>query len=135
MPTISQLVRKGRTSSVKKSGTPALVARSVKRGRKGKKCPQKRGVCTKVSVVQPKKPNSANRKVARVLLSNGMEITAYIPGVDHDLKEHSVVLVAGGRRKDLPGVGYIVVRGKLDATGVQNRKQGRSKYGAKRPKD
>lgn len=88
-----------------------------------------------VKVVKPKKPNSANRKVCRVLLSNGQEITAYIPGVDHELKEHSVVLVAGGRRKDLPGVGYIVIRGKLDATGVANRKQGRSRYGAKRPKE
>ena len=124
MPTINQLVRKPRKSPRKKTNVPAL---------KGN--PQQRGVCLNVKVVKPKKPNSANRKVARVLLSNGMEVTAYIPGVDHDLKEHSVVLVAGGRRKDLPGVGYIVVRGKLDATGVQGRKQGRSKYGAKRPKD
>ena len=123
MPTTNQLVRKPRKSPRKKSDVPAL-------GR----CPQKRGVCLNVKVVKPKKPNSANRKVCRVLLSNGEEITAYIPGVDHDLKEHSVVLVAGGKRKDLPGVGYIVVRGKLDATGVQNRMQGRSKYGAKRPK-
>ena len=123
MPTTNQLVRKPRKSPRKKSNVPAL-------GR----CPQKRGVCLNVKVVKPKKPNSANRKVCRVLLSNGEEITAYIPGVDHDLKEHSVVLVAGGKRKDLPGVGYIVVRGKLDATGVQNRMQGRSKYGAKRPK-
>lgn len=124
MPTINQLVRKPRKSPRKKTNVPALGG-----------CPQKRGVCLNVKVVKPKKPNSANRKVCRVLLSNGQEITAYIPGIDHDLKEHSVVLVAGGRRKDLPGVGYIVVRGKLDATGVQNRKQGRSRYGAKRPKD
>lgn len=124
MPTTNQLVRKPRKSPRKKTNVPALA-----------RCPQKRGVCLNVKVVKPKKPNSANRKVCRVLLSNGMEITAYIPGEDHDLKEHSVVLVAGGRRKDLPGVGYIVVRGKLDATGVQGRKQGRSRYGAKRPKD
>lgn len=124
MPTINQLVRKPRRSKKARPDTPALAG-----------CPQKRGVCLNVKVVKPKKPNSANRKVCRVLLSNKQEITAYIPGVDHDLKEHSVVLVAGGRRKDLPGVGYIVVRGKLDATGVQGRKQGRSRYGAKRPKD
>lgn len=123
MPTINQLVRKPRKTPRKKTNTPALGS-----------CPQKRGVCLSVKVVKPKKPNSANRKVCRVSLSNGQEVTAYIPGIDHDLKEHSVVLVAGGRRKDLPGVGYIVVRGKLDATGVQNRKQGRSRYGAKRPK-
>ena len=124
MPTTNQLVRKSRKAPRKKTKVPALAG-----------CPQRRGVCLNVKVVKPKKPNSANRKVARVLLSSGIEITAYIPGIDHDLKEHSVVLVAGGRRKDLPGVGYIVVRGKLDATGVQGRKQGRSKYGAKRPKD
>lgn len=124
MPTTNQLVRKPRRRPIKKTSVPAL-----------KGSPQRRGVCLKVSVTKPKKPNSANRKIARVLLSNGMEITAYIPGVDHDLKEHSVVLVAGGRRKDLPGVGYTVVRGKLDATGVQGRKQGRSRYGTKRPKD
>ncbi len=123
MPTTNQLVRKPRKAPKKKTKVPALVG-----------CPQRRGVCLNVKVVKPKKPNSANRKVCRVLLSSGIEITAYIPGIDHDLKEHSVVLVAGGRRKDLPGVGYIVVRGKLDATGVQGRKQGRSKYGAKRPK-
>ena len=124
MPTTNQLVRKPRKSVRKKTNVPALDG-----------CPQRRGVCLVVKVVKPKKPNSANRKVCRVLLSNGYEITAYIPGVDHDLKEHSIVTVRGGRRKDLPGVGYIVVRGKLDATGVQNRKQGRSHYGAKRPKD
>ena len=124
MPTTNQLIRRPRRRPVRKSNVPAL-----------KGSPQRRGVCLKVSVTKPKKPNSANRKIARVLLSNGMEITAYIPGMDHDLKEHSVVLVMGGRRKDLPGVGYIVVRGKLDATGVQGRKQGRSRYGTKRPKD
>ena len=124
MPTTNQLVRKPRKSVRKKTNVPALAG-----------CPQRRGVCLVVKVVKPKKPNSANRKVCRVLLSNGYEITAYIPGVDHDLKEHSIVIVRGGRRKDLPGVGYIVVRGKLDATGVQDRKQGRSHYGAKRPKD
>lgn len=123
MPTTNQLVRKSRKAPRKKTKVPALAG-----------CPQRRGVCLNVKVVKPKKPNSANRKVCRVLLSSGVEVTAYIPGIDHDLKEHSVVLVAGGRRKDLPGVGYIVVRGKLDATGVQGRKQGRSKYGAKRPK-
>jgi small subunit ribosomal protein S12 len=124
MPTTNQLVRKARKAPKKKTKVPALVG-----------CPQRRGVCLNVKVVKPKKPNSANRKVCRVLLSSGVEITAYIPGIDHDLKEHSVVLVAGGRRKDLPGVGYIVVRGKLDATAVQGRRQGRSKYGAKRPKN
>ncbi|MCP8352481.1 30S ribosomal protein S12 [Candidatus Synchoanobacter obligatus] len=123
MPTTNQLVRKPRKRPQIKTKVPALTG-----------SPQRRGVCLNVKVVKPKKPNSANRKVCRVLLSNGMEITAYIPGIDHDLKEHSVVLVAGGRRKDLPGVGYTVVRGKLDATGVQGRKQGRSKYGTKRPK-
>lgn len=124
MPTKNQLLRKPRKMSRKKSSVPSLA-----------RCPQKRGVCLNVKVVKPKKPNSANRKVCRVLLSNGEEVTAYIPGIDHDLKEHSVVLVAGAKRKDLPGVGYIVIRGKLDATGVQNRRQGRSRYGAKRPKD
>ena len=124
MTTTSQLVRKGRSRRRKKSLVPGLDG-----------SPQRRGVCLNVKVVQPKKPNSANRKVARVALSSGYEITAYIPGEDHDLKEHSVVLVKGGRRKDLPGVGYIVVRGKLDATGVNGRKKGRSKYGTKRPKE
>jgi small subunit ribosomal protein S12 len=123
MPTINQLVRKGRKRIVKKSTTPAL-----------KRCPQKRGVCTRVYTTTPKKPNSALRKVARVRLTNGMEVTAYIPGVGHNLQEHSVVLVRGGRVKDLPGVRYHIVRGTLDSVGVQDRKQGRSKYGAKRPK-
>ena len=123
MPTISQLVRKGREKVASKSASPAL-----------KECPQKRGVCTRVYTTTPKKPNSALRKVARVRLTNGIEITAYIPGVGHNLQEHSVVLVRGGRVKDLPGVRYHIVRGTLDAAGVQNRMQGRSKYGAKRPK-
>ena len=122
MPTINQLVRQGRQSSVKKSTAPAL----------GKN--QKRGVCVAVKTVTPKKPNSALRKVARVRLTNGMEVTAYIPGIGHNLQEHSVVLVRGGRVKDLPGVRYHIIRGTLDASGVANRGQGRSKYGAKRPK-
>lgn len=124
MPTTQQLVRNPRKRKRRKSAVPALAG-----------SPQRRGVCLNVKVVKPKKPNSANRKVARVALSSRYEVTAYIPGEDHDLKEHSVVLVKGGRRKDLPGVGYIVIRGKLDATGVQGRKKGRSKYGTKRPKD
>ncbi|MBC7104589.1 MAG: 30S ribosomal protein S12 [Firmicutes bacterium] len=123
MPTISQLVRRGREKVAEKSASPAL-----------KECPQKRGVCTRVYTTTPKKPNSALRKVARVRLTNGIEVTAYIPGVGHNLQEHSVVLVRGGRVKDLPGVRYHIVRGTLDAAGVQNRMQGRSKYGAKRPK-
>jgi small subunit ribosomal protein S12 len=123
MPTINQLVRKGRRRVGKKSNTPAL-----------KQCPQKRGVCTRVYTTTPKKPNSALRKVARVRLTNGIEVTTYIPGVGHNLQEHSVVLVRGGRVKDLPGVRYHIVRGTLDAVGVQDRKQGRSRYGAKRPK-
>lgn len=123
MPTISQLVRKGREEVVKKSSSPAL-----------KECPQKRGVCTRVYTTTPKKPNSALRKVARVRLSHGIEVTAYIPGVGHNLQEHSVTLVRGGRVKDLPGVRYHIVRGTLDAAGVANRGQARSKYGAKRPK-
>ena len=122
MPTISQLVRKGRQSVEKKSTAPAL-----------KECPQKRGVCTRVYTTTPKKPNSALRKVARVRLTNNIEVTAYIPGIGHNLQEHSVVLVRGGRVKDLPGVRYHVVRGALDAAGVANRMQARSKYGAKRP--
>ena len=121
MPTINQLVRKPRVKAVAKTKTPAL------RG-----APQKRGVCTRVYTVTPKKPNSALRKVARVRLTNGMEVTAYIPGVGHNLQEHSVVLIRGGRVKDLPGVRYHVVRGTLDAVGVAGRMQGRSKYGAKR---
>jgi small subunit ribosomal protein S12 len=123
MPTISQLVRKKREVMVKKSTAPAL-----------KESPQKRGVCTRVYTTTPKKPNSALRKVARVRLTNGIEITAYIPGIGHNLQEHSVVLVRGGRVKDLPGVRYHIVRGALDTAGVQNRNQSRSKYGAKRPK-
>ena len=123
MPTINQLVRKGRQKVVKKSTAPAL-----------ENSPQKRGVCTRVSTMTPKKPNSALRKVARVRLTNGTEVNAYIPGIGHNLQEHSVVLVRGGRVKDLPGVRYHIVRGALDTAGVQNRNQARSKYGAKRPK-
>ncbi len=138
MPTINQLVRKGRRSKSKKSKVPALQytlnAYKQKRTRRKKGAPQKRGVCTVVKTMTPKKPNSALRKVARVRLSNGIEVTAYIPGEGHSLQEHSVVLVRGGRVKDLPGVRYHIVRGTLDADGVKNREQGRSKYGAKRPK-
>ena len=123
MPTINQLVRKHRQRLVKKSTAPAL-----------KECPQKRGVCTRVYTTTPKKPNSALRKVARIRLTNGIEVTAYIPGIGHNLQEHSVVLIRGGRVKDLPGVRYHIVRGALDTAGVQNRNQGRSKYGAKRAK-
>ncbi len=123
MPTISQLVRKGRTDLTKKSKSAALDA-----------CPQRRGVCTRVYTTTPKKPNSAMRKVARVRLTNGNEVNAYIPGEGHNLQEHSIVLVRGGRVKDLPGVRYHIVRGALDTQGVSDRKQGRSKYGAKRPK-
>ena len=123
MPTINQLVRKGRTLVKSKTKSPAL-----------KRCPQKRGVCLRVYTTTPKKPNSALRKVARVRLTNGMEVTTYIPGVGHTLQEHSIVLVRGGRVKDLPGVRYHIVRGSLDAVGVADRKQARSKYGAKRPK-
>lgn len=122
MPTISQLIRKGREQLKAKDKAPAL-----------QQSPQKRGVCTRVYTTTPKKPNSALRKVARVRLSNGIEVTSYIPGVGHNLQEHSVVLIRGGRVKDLPGVRYHIVRGTLDAVGVANRKQGRSKYGAKRP--
>lgn len=123
LPTINQLVKQGRYDLVKKSTAPAL-----------KECPQKRGVCTRVYTTTPKKPNSALRKVARVRLSNGIEVTAYIPGIGHNLQEHSVALVRGGRVKDLPGVRYHIVRGASDASGVANRMQSRSKYGAKRPK-
>lgn len=123
MPTINQLVRQGRYVAEKKSTAPAL-----------KNNPQKRGVCTRVYTTTPKKPNSALRKVARVRLTNGIEVTAYIPGIGHNLQEHSVVLVRGGRVKDLPGVRYHLVRGTLDAAGVNNRNQARSKYGTKRPK-
>ena len=124
MPTISQLVRKGRKPQIKKTTTPAL-----------KSCPQKRGVCVRVYTSTPKKPNSALRKVARVRLTNGMEVTTYIPGEGHNLQEHSVVLIRGGRVKDLPGVRYHVIRGTMDASGVEERRKGRSKYGAKRPKN
>ena len=123
MPTISQLVRKGREEIKKKSSTPALQS-----------CPQKRGVCVRVYTTTPKKPNSALRKIARVRLTNGIEVTSYIPGIGHYLQEHSVVLIRGGRVKDLPGVRYHIVRGTLDALGVADRKQGRSKYGTKKPK-
>ena len=123
MPTINQLVRKGRKTIEYKSNSPIL-----------KQCPQKRGVCTAVRTMTPKKPNSALRKIARVRLVNGMEGTAYIPGIGHNLQEHSVVLIRGGRVKDLPGVRYHIIRGALDAAGVANRKQSRSLYGAKRPK-
>lgn len=123
MPTINQLVRQGRKKIVKKTNTPAL-----------KGSPQKRGVCVRVYTTTPKKPNSALRKVARVRLTNGLEVTSYIPGIGHNLQEHSVVLIRGGRVKDLPGVRYHIVRGTLDTLGVSNRRQGRSKYGAKRPK-
>jgi small subunit ribosomal protein S12 len=123
MPTISQLVRKGRKQVEKKEKAPALQAN-----------PQKRGVCTRVYTTTPKKPNSALRKVARVRLTNGFEVTSYIPGEGHNLQEHSIVLIRGGRVKDLPGVRYHIIRGTLDAAGVTDRKQSRSKYGAKRPK-
>ena len=123
MPTIQQLVRKPRKQQVKRNKEPAMEA-----------CPQKRGVCTRVYTTTPKKPNSAMRKVARVRLSNGFEVTSYIPGVGHNLQEHSVVLIRGGRVKDLPGVRYHILRGVLDTQGVADRKQRRSKYGAKRPK-
>lgn len=138
MPTINQLVRKGRKTKQQKSKSPALQytlnAKKQRRTRQPKGAPQKRGVCTVVRTMTPKKPNSALRKIARVRLSNGMEVTAYIPGEGHQLQEHSVVLVRGGRVQDLPGVRYHVVRGALDSTGVADRKRGRSKYGAKRGK-
>ena len=123
LPTINQLVKAGRSKPVKKTDSPALKA-----------CPQKRGVCVRVYTSTPKKPNSALRKVARVRLTNGMEVTTYIPGVGHNLQEHSIVMIRGGRVKDLPGVRYHVVRGSLDTLGVEGRMQSRSKYGAKRPK-
>lgn len=136
MPTISQLVRKGRTTKSKKSDSPHLNIgyNSLEKRYTDISSPQKRGVCTRVGTMTPKKPNSALRKYARVRLTNGLEVTAYIPGIGHKLQEHSVVLIRGGRVKDLPGVRYHIVRGALDTTGVENRKQGRSKYGAKRPK-
>lgn len=123
MPTVNQLVRKPREKQVRRNSVPALQA-----------CPQKRGVCTRVYTTTPKKPNSALRKVARVRLTNSMEVTTYIPGEGHNLQEHSVILIRGGRVKDLPGVRYHTIRGALDTQGVKDRKQGRSKYGAKRPK-
>lgn len=123
MPTVNQLVRKGRKGIKRKTASPALES-----------CPQKRGVCVRVYTTTPKKPNSALRKVARVRLTNGIEVTSYIPGVGHNLQEHSVVMIRGGRVKDLPGVRYHIIRGTLDTMGVQDRKQARSKYGAKRPK-
>ncbi len=135
MPTISQLVRKGRKAARKKSKAPALgVMYNALTGkvRRDIHSPQKRGVCTQVRTVTPKKPNSALRKVARVRLTNGIEVTAYIPGEGHNLQEHSVVLIRGGRVKDLPGVRYHIIRGALDASGVQNRKRGRSKYGTRK---
>lgn len=136
MPTINQLVRKGRKEMVEKSTAPALQRGFNSLQRKPTKIssPQKRGVCTAVKTMTPKKPNSALRKVARVRLTNGLEVTAYIPGVGHNLQEHSVVLIRGGRIKDLPGVRYHIVRGVLDTSGVSDRMQSRSKYGAKRPK-
>lgn len=123
MPTINQLVRRGRKAAVKKTKSPALQS-----------CPQKRGVCTRVMTITPKKPNSALRKVARVRLSNGIEVTAYIPGIGHNLQEHSVVVIRGGRVKDLPGVRYHIIRGTKDTLGVDGRMQARSKYGTKKPK-
>jgi small subunit ribosomal protein S12 len=137
LPTVNQLVRKGRKSVSKKSKTPALrfnYNALKNRMVRQKGAPQKRGVCIQVKTATPKKPNSALRKIARVRLSNGMEVTAYIPGEGHELQEHSVVLIRGGRVPDLPGVRYHIVRGALDASGVENRRQGRSKYGTKRPK-
>ena len=136
MPTFNQLVRKGREQVAYKSTAPALQKgfNSKKKVSINQSSPQKRGVCTTVKTMTPKKPNSALRKVARVRLTNGMEVWGYIPGVGHNLQEHSVVMVRGGRVKDLPGVRYHIIRGTLDTQGVANRKQGRSKYGAKRPK-
>jgi small subunit ribosomal protein S12 len=136
MPTINQLVRKGRTSVVKKSTAPALQKgyNSLHKKPTNISAPQKRGVCTAVKTATPKKPNSALRKIARIRLTNGIEVTGYIPGEGHNLQEHSVVLIRGGRVKDLPGTRYHVVRGTLDTAGVADRKQARSKYGAKRPK-
>lgn len=136
MPTFNQLVRKGREVSVKKSTAPALQKgyNAMKKDTIDQSSPQKRGVCTTVRTMTPKKPNSALRKVARVRLTNGQEVSAYIPGVGHNLQEHSVVLIRGGRIKDLPGVRYHIIRGTLDTQGVNGRNQSRSKYGAKRPK-
>ena len=136
MPTFNQLVKNGRSKSTYKSKAPALQKgfNTLNNVQTEQSAPQKRGVCTKVTTTSPKKPNSALRKIARVRLTNGMEATTYIPGIGHNLQEHSVVLVRGGRVRDLPGVRYHIIRGTLDAQGVANRHQGRSKYGAKRPK-
>ncbi len=136
MPTFNQLVKYGRQDKSYKSKAPALQkgVNSIKKVATDLSSPQKRGVCTKVAIKTPKKPNSAQRKIARVRLTNGLEVTAYIPGIGHNLQEHSVVLIRGGRVKDLPGVRYHIIRGKLDTQGVANRKQSRSKYGAKMPK-
>ena len=136
MPTFNQLVRKGRERSIVKSKSPALQSgyNSQKRAYTDDSSPQKRGVCTTVKTMTPKKPNSALRKIARIRLTNGHEVTAYIPGVGHNLQEHSVVMIRGGRVKDLPGVRYHIVRGTLDTQGVEGRQQSRSKYGAKKPK-
>ena len=136
MPTFNQLVRKGREVYVRKSTAPALqkAYNSLDKSYSNANSPQKRGVCTAVRTMTPKKPNSALRKVARVKLTNGIEVTSYIPGIGHNLQEHSVVLIRGGRVKDLPGVRYHIIRGTLDTQGVANRNQARSKYGAKRPK-
>lgn len=137
MPTFNQLVKTGRKTSTKKSTAPALQKslNSLKKKTSDMSSPQKRGVCTAVRTATPKKPNSALRKIARVRLTNGIEVTAYIPGIGHNLQEHSVVLIRGGRVKDLPGTRYHIIRGTLDTAGVANRRQARSKYGAKRPKD
>ena len=136
MPTFNQLVKKGRSNKVYKSKSPVLQSgfNTLRNEATDKTSPQKRGVCTKVTTTTPKKPNSALRKIARVRLTNGMEATCYIPGIGHNLQEHSVVLIRGGRVRDLPGVRYHIIRGTLDTQGVANRKQSRSKYGAKRPK-
>ena len=136
MPTISQLVRNGRSDKVRKSKSPVLGIglNSIQKKQTDKNSPQKRGVCTRVGTMTPKKPNSALRKYARVRLSNGMEVTCYIPGIGHNLQEHSVVMIRGGRVKDLIGVRYHIIRGTLDTAGVKDRKQGRSKYGAKKEK-
>ena len=136
MPTFYQLVRKGRQTSVKKSTAPALLRgfNILKKKPTNQSSPQKRGVCTSVKTMTPKKPNSALRKMARVRLTNGVEVSSYIPGIGHNLQEHSVVLIRGGRVKDLPGVRYHIIRGTLDTAGVANRNQSRSKYGAKKPK-
>ena len=137
MPTFNQLVRKGRQTSVKKSTAPALLKsyNSLNKKMNDTASPQKRGVCTAVKTATPKKPNSALRKIARVKLTNGIEVTAYIPGIGHNLQEHSVVLIRGGRVRDLPGTRYHIIRGTLDAQGVNGRLQSRSKYGAKKPKE